>query len=358
MCAAKYDYIKETGEWVLVKPKNRYWLHILLFVITFFSVTIAGVTWAGKDLFDLNNFHYGLLYGVLILTFLSAHEFGHYFASRYHKVDCTLPFYIPMPLPFMINFGTFGAVIKTRTPIVSRKALFDIGVSGPLAGFVVSVVFLIIGLMTLPGKEFIYGIHPNYLTAFNGEIPKTNLFFGNNLLYMALAKVFANPQGFLPPMNEMYHYPWLNVGWFGCFVTTMNLLPFGQLDGGHVTYAMFGEKQGKVARVLWWVMLAIGVFAFLGPFYEFVKEPVWVVPIYILNVIFFPPLHWIKLNMPFLYDGWPGWLIWALITRFLVKIKHPEIYDRTPLDSRRMVIGWIAIVILIVCFTYNAIYIV
>ena len=246
------------------KPKQRYTLHITLFILTFISTIIAGVSWNGKNFTDVSTWDSGLTYAALIMLFISAHEFGHYFAARYHGVDATLPFYIPMPAPFLMPFGTMGAVIRTRSPIKNRKVLFDIGVSGPLAGFVVSLAVLVYGFLSLPGKEYLYDIHPEYLSLFGGDIPHFGLTFGDTLLYSFLANVFANPYGFLPPMNEIYHYPFLCVGWFGLFVTSLNLLPVGQLDGGHITYAMFGKKQGIVSRIVVAVMVAIGLFAVLG----------------------------------------------------------------------------------------------
>ena len=336
--------------------KKPIFLNIVLFCVTIVTTIVAGTMWANKDFTDLNNWHYGLEYSFLILLFLTAHEFGHYFAARKHNVDSTLPYYIPMPFPFFINFGTFGAVIKTRSPINSRKALFDIGIAGPLAGFVVCVTYLIIGLSTLPGKEFIYQIHPEYLTLYNGEIPTTSLHFGDTLMYYLMSQVFANPNGWLPPMNDIYHYPLLNVGWFGLFVTTLNLLPFGQLDGGHITYAMFGKNQGRIARIVWWVILIIGIGSLLHTLYLFILEDF---PNSLDSWLFgaiFPVLEWIKNTIPFYMDGWGGWLFWALITRFYIKLDHPQLIDYTALTDNRKLLGWISIIILLLSFSYNGIY--
>jgi len=245
------------SERVLVKRPDRIWLHVLLFVATFITCTIAGTQWQMKDFAEIANWHYGITYAILILTFLSAHEFGHYFASKIHKVDATLPYFIPSPFP-EVYFGTFGAVIKTRSPMGSKNALFDIGVAGPISGFIVCIVFLIIGLETLPPMEYIYTIHPNYLL--NGGLVSTKgLYFGDTLLYLGMSKVFINANGWLPPMNEIYHYPFLCVGWFGLFVTSLNLLPIGQLDGGHIIYSMFGNIQKRIARIFWWLMIIIGL---------------------------------------------------------------------------------------------------
>lgn len=331
-------------------------LHIFLFLATFLTCTVAGAQWAYVDFTEIMNWHHGLTYATLVLTFLSAHEFGHYFASRYHRVDATLPYYIPFPIPITINFGTFGAVIKTRSPIPSRKALFDIGASGPLAGMVVSIVFIIIGLATLPGKEFIYNIHPEYLLLYGDKLPNVGLHFGDTLLFDALAYLFANPKGFMPPMNEIYHYPFLNVGWFGLFVTSLNLLPFGQLDGGHIIYSMFGDKQKKISRISWWLLTAIGLSSLLGLFHLFLKEPNSGAFVQILQNVFLPSLNFLHFKVSFLFEAWSGWLVWALITRFFVKLDHPPVYDESDIGIVRKSLGWLCMIILVLTFSYNGIY--
>ena len=145
--------------------KQRIWLHLSLFILTLYTTTLAGVAWRGRDPFELSNFGYGLEYSLLLLLFLSAHEFGHFIAARIHGVDVTLPYYIPFPgtmMGIMPNFGTFGAVIRTRQRIPSRSIIFDIGVAGPIAGFIVCIIILAIGFATLPGIEYLQAIHPDY----------------------------------------------------------------------------------------------------------------------------------------------------------------------------------------------------
>jgi hypothetical protein len=337
------------------RRKNRYWLHILLFLITAMTVVMSGTFWSNHDASNILNWQYGITYAILILTFISAHEFGHYFAARIHRVDATLPFYLPAPSELM-PFGTFGAVIKTRSAILSKKALFDIGVAGPLAGFLVSLLFLIIGLMTLPSKDSIYQIHPGYLIYF-GKIPDTGLHFGDTLLFKILSEIFVKPGAWLPPMNEIYHFPFLNVGWFGLFVTALNMLPIGQLDGGHVTYAMFGIKQGRLARIFWWIMFTLGLMGVMGILYNeyfIVESPDGIYGL--LKSILYPPLDLINTYAPWAMNCWAGWIFWALITRLFIKLDHPPIGDDTPLDSKRMLIGWIALIVLALSFSYNGIY--
>jgi membrane-associated protease RseP (regulator of RpoE activity) len=273
--------------------------------------------WLNKDPFNLYNFPSGLFYSIPLLAILTAHEFGHYFAARYHKVDSTLPYYIPVP-PFLLNpFGTMGAVIKIKSPIPNRSALFDIGASGPLAGFFVTMIILIYGIFTLPPIDYIYTIHPEYKTM--EIIPSTGLTFGNSLFTLGMREIFSNQNSF-PPMNEIYHYPFLCVGWFGLFITALNLIPIGQLDGGHILYALIGRKQSIFARIFFGTLIVIGLSSFI-------------------------PLPYFSIHA-----GTVGWLVFALVVFFLIKLDHPPLYDHTELNRTRKYIGWITIVIFILTF--------
>ncbi len=300
-------------------------LHAGLFLITFFTTTLAGVDWIGKDPLNLLNFAYGLTYSVSLLAILGSHEFGHFFYSLKHKVRATLPYFIPFPfIPGMLNFGTLGAIIRTKTPVPSRKAIFDIGVSGPIVGFIVSVAVLIFGFTHLPSREYILQIHPNYdfTTNSSGILDGLPLAFGNTILFKLLEIIFTNSHTqFVPPMTEIYHYPLLCTGWFGLFVTAMNLLPIGQLDGGHMIYAMFGSAHRKVARIFFYIILAIGLLGLL-------------------------PLAGVNIDF-----GWTGWLFWCAILFFVVKLDHPPVMDATPLGRKRMIIGWLTILIFVVSFS-------
>ncbi len=341
----------------LLRKKSPLWVHIVLFVLTFITCTIAGTQWAMKNYLDLSNWHYGLTYAVLILTFLLSHEFGHYIASKIHRVDASLPYFIPVPFPEIMLFGTFGAVIVTRSPITNRKALFDIGVAGPLAGFVVSFLFLAYGLATLPPKEFIYTIHPEYVINFGGEVPATGLHFGDTLLYSLLSKVFANPNGWLPPMNEIYHYPFLSVGWFGLFVTTLNLLPFGQLDGGHIVYSMFGRYQRVIAKVTWWTMFILGLGSIFGGLHSLLTNVDIPNAFYIwMQETILPFLDWLHKLIPWYFDVWGGWLFWAVFVRVFIKLPHPYIPEIESIGSFRLLLGWVAIIIFFLSFSLEGIY--
>lgn len=304
------------------EKENRYAfiVNIVLFIFTFFSTTIAGVFWANKDPYQLNNFTYGFTYSFLIMLVISTHEFGHYFAAKYHKVPVTLPYYIPFPFLFLNPFGTMGAVIRMKARYYSRKALLDIGAAGPIAGWVTSVIILLIGFINLPPIDYLYELHPEYQTS---GIPLTGFTFGYNILFWTFEKIFASSPGvFMPPMNEFYHYPFLCVGWFGLLITSLNMLPVGQLDGGHISYAMFGDKHKYVAYIIFALLIIFGLLGLL-------------------------PLIGINNNA-----GSLNWLIWAILIFFIIKIKHPQTYseDEAPLGQGRMLTGWFTYFIFIVSF--------
>jgi len=319
---------------------------------------ISGVAFIGnKDPFDLLNINLGLEYALLLMIFLSAHEFGHYFAAKYHKIDTTLPYYIPFPPTplFPISFGTMGAVIRIKQQIPNKKALFDIGVAGPIAGFIVCLAYLIYGSMTLPGIEYLYNIHPNYVQE---GLEVNGLYFGDNLLFY-ITKLLINKDTFYPPYNEIYHYPFLNVAWFGMFVTSLNMLPLGQLDGGHITYAMFGNLQHKIGKVFWWFILILGI----GSTFKLFENVLINYNIELINIIslnFYNSLlnfiNSIIRNFPYIVNGWNGWFLWAIITKFFIKIPHPVIEDEESIGKMRLFIGLISLIILVLCFSYNGLY--
>jgi len=327
-----YYYSTSTGFPAEKPKKNNYILHGGLFVITFVTTMFAGAEWTtGKfGLYTPETLLMGLPYAILIMLVISFHEFGHYFAAKYHKVDATLPFYIPFPpIPYFINFGTMGAVIKTRTPVYTRKAMFDIGVAGPLSGFVVCLIILIYGFTHLPGIDYILAIHPDYFSPEYGRNAVFGVKFGDNLLFAFLRSVLTDGNQFIPPMSEIYHYPYLCVGWFGLLITSMNMIPVGQLDGGHISYTLFGEKlHVKLAYAAFFVLLFFGI---MGGIDELLGTT--------MNI------------------GWFGWFVWAAVLFFVVKIKHPHIPDDTPLGTGRKIAGYLSLFIFIISFTPNPLYI-
>lgn len=307
------------------KEKNNYFLHITLFIVTFVTSVFAGAIWTAgyEDELSITFLLNGLQYAFAIMFFISCHEFGHYFAAMYHRVKATLPYYIPFPpIPFFLNFGTLGAVIRTKSPVTTKKAMFDIGIAGPIAGFIACIIILVYGFLNLPGEEFILAIHPDYFNPDygNGEMA---LEFGDTILFSLLRYLLTDSTQFVPPMSEIYHYPFLCVGWFGLFVTAMNMIPVGQLDGGHISYTMFGSKiHTNVSAVS-------------------------VITLFVLGIIGFLEVS-LSLNLGI---GWSGWLFWCLILYFVIKIKHPPIYDETPLDDRRRTLGYISFVIFLLSFS-------
>lgn len=310
-----------------VKEKNNYLLHIALFLFTFITTTIAGAEWTSGTFgpYELSSIVAGLPYSLSILFVIGSHEFGHYFASRIHKVKATLPYFLPCPpIAGFLNFGTFGAVIRTKSPVQTKRAMFDIGVSGPIAGFIACLIVLVYGFTHLPGKEYILAIHPDYYSPSYGKTG-LNLQFGDTLLFTFLRHLFTNPGTFIPPMSEIYHYPYLCVGWFGLFITSLNMIPVGQLDGGHISYSLLGSKKHYIVSVFF--LVAMSLLGFIG-----VLE-------YLLHL---------NTNI-----GWIGWLFWSLVLFFIIKPKHPHIYDSTGLDLKRKIIAWISFIILLVSISPN-----
>jgi len=313
------------GSTLIKKQKENYSLHIGLFLITFVTTTIAGVEWTTGTMgpYEFEILAKGLPYSFSILFMLGVHEFGHYFAALYHKVKATFPYFIPFPpIPGFFHFGTLGAVIKTRTPVKNNKAMFDIGIAGPLAGFVACLILLVYGFLNLPGEEYILQIHPDYFTPEYGE-GALSLEFGDTILFAALRELLTSPDQFIPPMSEIYHYPFLCVGWFGLFVTAMNMIPVGQLDGGHIVYSMFGEKIHEVIASI--SMLFLFGFGSLGLFSSLMDLD---------NSI-----------------GWTGWLFWGFVLYFFIKVKHPPVQNFEKLSKGRMILGYVSLIVLLLSFS-------
>lgn len=324
-------------------PGQDYPLHVLLFVATLFCTTWAGTFWLGKPadtsggtkafLSELRN---GLPFSLSLMAFLTVHEFGHYFSTIAHRIRATLPYYIPVPpLPFMLNIGTMGAVIRIRDPFPDAESLLDTGVSGPLAGFAVALGLLVYGFLHIPPIEYLYAIHPEYLA--KGGIPspppQDTLFLGRNLLFLLLEALIA-PKN-LPPMTEIYHYPYLFAGWLGCLMTSLNLLPVGQLDGGHVIYALFGKRGHEwTARIFLMFITLLGLPGFSAGIAE----------------IFLPGAT-SSIPPQLLQWSWPGWMIWALLIARLLGTHHPSIMHSRRLSTQRRLAGWFCVAVFVLTFT-------
>jgi len=304
-----YYYLK------VLKPhsppqKPKYWLHLLLFLMTVVTTTLTGAMLKGKDPFaSWADFSAGFSYSFALLTILFSHEMGHYLAARYYKIDVTLPYFIPLFLP-AFHPGTLGAFIKMRSPMPHKKALFDVGVAGPLAGFGVSLIFLIIGFSRLPDTPGIYAyieqIHP--LDDQHG----INLILGNTLLYDWLGSFFGADR---LPMNEVYHFPFIFAAWFGLLVTAINLMPIGQLDGGHITYAMFGDRARYIALSAFFLLIVLNVYL-ISNFNSYI------------------------------------WVLWSILILVVIRFRHPPtLNDYIVLDKKRKILGWLSYLIFILCFS-------
>ncbi len=212
----------------------------LLFLATVASVF---VTWMMHEAPTRAGVLHAVAYTASLLAILLAHEFGHYIAARIHRVDASLPYFIPLPL--VSPFGTMGAVIRMRTVIPTRRALLDIGAAGPLAGLALAIPL------------YAWGVAHSQLVALDGSTDDM-MQLGNSLLLRLLDRGFAP---FVPEGMDVLLSPVAFAGWVGMFVTMINLLPVGQLDGGHVAYALFGTKQNRVAQ---WVHRSMLVFFFVS----------------------------------------------------------------------------------------------
>lgn len=306
------------------KLKNSPLLNMVLFLTTIVTTTISGVYWTTniQGPIEFSQLSRGLPYAASILLILGVHEFGHYFAAVAHKVKATLPFFIPFPPFNVLSFGTMGAVIKTKSVIPNNKAMFDIGAAGPISGFLVCLAILIYGFTHLPPVDYLLAIHPDYFSPEYGK-NSINFAFGDSFLFVLLRELFTQPGQFVPPMSEVYHYPYLCAGWFGLFVTSMNLIPVGQLDGGHVIYSMFdGKKHEAIASVSLIILIILGAVGIVTSFLD-------------VNISF----------------GWSGWLFWAFILYFFIKVKHPPVSYFEPLGKGRMALGIFAIIIFILSFS-------
>jgi membrane-associated protease RseP (regulator of RpoE activity) len=286
------------------RERERYWLYALLFGLTLVTTCMVGATMQNDfernvpfelehtlELSGFLRYHpaallQGLPYSFTLMLILLAHEFGHYLASAFHRVDASLPYFLPSP-----GLGTFGAFIRIRSPIYSRRTLFDIGIAGPLAGFVFLLPALAVGL------------------AFSKVIPGIahagSWQFGVPALQWLLERaIFPGTAS-----GDIYLHPVARAAWVGMFATAMNLLPIGQLDGGHILYAFFPARHRTVSKALCILMLPLGIF-------------------------------------------WNAWFFWAVILWWLGR-RHPMIYDATEPGGARRTLGWLALAIFLLCFTWQ-----
>ncbi len=373
------------------KNNNRktHIIQLILFIVTLIATTISGAEWMfgksvmyGESLLSSSELFAGLYFSIPFLGILTVHEFGHYFTAKYYNVKVSLPYYIPMWFGFipMPSIGSMGAFIRIKSLIKTRKEYFDIGIAGPLAGFVVALFVLTYGFANLPDADYIFEIHPEYseygmeYEDFVYDNNEMNFVVGDNLLFLFFKEYVADPDK-VPNNYEMYHYPWLFAGYLALFFTAMNLIPIGQLDGGHVIYGLFGYKNSRlVSRGLFLIMVTISgigllpsgsinmdfilngafylLFLFLA-FHHFEKNikkrlllVIWVMIIQIFALQFFPEA-----------TDYGIWMMFSfLIGRFL-GVDHPKAIVDKPLNLKRKVIGWIALVVFVISFTPRPLYI-
>lgn len=298
-------------------------LNVILFIATFITTTLAGaLTQAAPNAPFFSQVHKGLPFSITLLMILLFHEFGHYFMAKKHHVDASLPYFIPAPS----FIGTFGAVIKMRSPLRSKRALLDIGAAGPLAGIIIAIPATIIGL---------YLSEINVVTGTQGGIS-----LGSSLLFSLLARLSV---GSIPENYDIFLHPVAFAGWIGMLVTMINLFPVGQLDGGHISYAILGNRRH---RKIGTAMLPILFFLGMLPVPKLLGTLLNVFGIQLVTANIMAWLDWIA------GYGWIGWLIWYALLRYLITTKHPPTMDEySPLDLKRKIIGWIALVLFVLTFT-------
>lgn len=264
-------------------------INVVLFIATVLTTLLAGAFWQkGLNVFAnplllLD----GLPFAGPLLAILLAHEFGHYLASRKNRVKATLPYFIPAPH----FFGTFGAFIRMQSPVTSRRALLEIGAAGPMAGFAVAIPVVVLGLS-------ISEVRPA-----TGE---GNIFFGSSLLFSLLTRVSL---GITPADHDIVLHPVALAGWIGFFVTAINLLPAGQLDGGHILYALFTHHYARVHKVLFVILCTLGILL------------------------------------------WYGWFVWVFLI-VIFGLRHPPVLNQEAfLDWKHRLLGVAAIATLVLTFS-------
>ncbi|WPR77643.1 site-2 protease family protein [Algoriphagus sp. NG3] len=359
--------------------KKEYFRHSLLFLFTLIATTLAGGEWVygksvlgeGESLLTVEYFLKSLAFSLSFIGILLIHELGHFFTALHHKVKCSLPYFIPGWLGFlgMPSIGTFGAVIQMKGFVNSRKKFFDIGIAGPLAGFVVAFVVLVYGFTTLPEADYIYTVHPEYADPdFQGfEEGVFEFELGNNLLFWGLGQIFADPER-MPAMSEMIHYPYLFAGFLALFFTALNLLPIGQLDGGHVIFGLFPKVHREISLVAYVLFMGFAGLGLISPFTP-IEDLMLYIPLYLgfLFVCFTKSglgiqsritlalsIAAIQYAMVFLFpdvEGYHGWLVYGFLLGRIMGLRHPEVTGTRQLDGKRKALGILAIVLFILCFS-------
>ncbi|WP_111671068.1 site-2 protease family protein [Algoriphagus litoralis] len=358
---------------------KEYLIHGSLFLITLITTTLAGGEWVygksvigeGDSFITWEYFLKSMTFSIPFVGILLVHELGHFFTSIYHKVKCSLPFFIPGWLGFIgaPSIGTFGAVIRMKGFINSRRKFFDIGVAGPIAGFTVALGVLIYGFTTLPPADYIYTIHPEYADpGFEGYGEDVLDFeLGGNFLFWAMGELLADPDR-LPEMSEVIHYPFLFAGYLALFFTALNLLPIGQLDGGHVVFGLFPKYHKEISIAVFTLFMGyagLGIISPLMPLEELViRIPLYVGFLYICysragftqqtRITLALSIAAVQYVLAFVapdLEGYQGWLFYGFLLGRVMGLRHPEVSGLRPLDTKRKIIGWLAILLFALCFT-------
>ena len=385
---------------------------------------MAGAEWMtnkllfyGENTLTWGEYASGFQFSVPFLMILTIHEFGHYFMAQYHKVKVTLPFYIPLWLGFIASpsIGTMGALIKIKETIADRKKYFDIGIAGPLAGFVVAFFVLIYGFTHLPDPKSIYKIHPDYeqfglnyaddvytyeynvfqhhqaykeyraldsleylsknktmngwfVEEFTPSESYESFSMGTTLLFEWMKEWFASDPSLIPNDFEIMHYPILFAGFLALFFTSLNLLPIGQLDGGHILYGLVGAKWHRaIARTLFLGLIYFSGLGIINPFAfsDFLmNETIYVGFLYFCFYRFTPSIKNRVMYALLIFvaqlittmvfpeaKGYSGWLLFTLVLGRFLGVDHPPVLIDQRLDNKRQVLGWFSLFVFIISFS-------
>lgn len=366
--------------------KIKTWLiHIGLFLVTLGTCTFFSAHFLGLPVEDMNEFFFsGMRFSIPFLLILTVHEFGHYITARMYKIKASLPYFIP----FIGLIGTLGAFIRIESRPQTKKQFFDVGIAGPLAGFVVAFAILVYAFLTLPPLDYLYAIHKdyaqygaNYAEHVYQDLPNdsvTVLAVGDNLLFKIMEEVLVEDKSRIPHSYEMAHYPLLMAGFIALFFTALNLLPIGQLDGGHVLYGILGRKKHKLVSSFFYTLLitvgGLGLFNMsmwegfvpLATFENFlVFAPLYLLFLYI---VFFARLTDNIFNNALVtvlvfvvqyafaewrpeWEGFSGYLVFAFIIGRFLGTGHPGAVSEKPLGTGRKLLGWFAILVFILSFS-------
>ncbi len=269
-------------------------IHVVLFLATGVTTLIAGAMQQGVIPWETPwQLYKGLPFSLTLLLILFCHEMGHYLSARYHNLNVTLPYFLPAP-PFPFIIGTFGAFIRIRSPILDKPALLDVGAAGPLAGLLVTLPLLVLGLQLSDIQ-----VAPGGTGELGGVV------LGESLLFQFLSWLTL---GSLPPDHHIMLHPVAFAGWIGLLVTNINLIPVGQLDGGHVSYALFGAWSSRLAKVFYALLIVLGIVS------------------------------------------WSGWLVWVVILTFM-GFSHPEPQHYwVELDRGRKLVGYLTVAVFVLTF--------